>query len=490
MSLSYPFGWDQGIFAWAGGVILQGGMPYRDAWDLKGPLAYYMYALAEWLFGAHLWSIRVVDAAILLTSTVVVGRTAAALTSRLIGRWAALVYFLWYASHSYWHTAQPDGWTGMVLVIALGPVLAHANRASPGRLSAAGLAIGAVTLFKPIYAAFLLLPLVHVAGTPSLRRVSAMTSVAAGWLLPVALAVGWFHVRGALDDLMEVHIRSAAAYAVLSPGNRLRGLVEYFLSSRVVAVALPLCLYGGVVLWRGGRREVAAVLGGWALIVTAAVVLQNRFFAYHWLPLLPAAVLLGASGLHAVLQRTRALAYLWTAVILVHVLAPVALEEMRFLAWTAGRLDRAAYYEAYGEAADDMKAVWWLREQGAPGSVYVFGWNTGVAWLSDRPLVSRFGFSMPLLIGDRADARARYREELLQALRTDRPRYILSGTQSQQIMGEALTLADFPQLADLIRANYREAVRIGKITIYERGIGPARRPLRDATLAMLITARP
>ena len=53
-SLSWPFGWDQGILAWAGDVIHQGGMPYRDAWDIKGPLAYYLYALAQWLFGKNL----------------------------------------------------------------------------------------------------------------------------------------------------------------------------------------------------------------------------------------------------------------------------------------------------------------------------------------------------------------------------------------------------------------------------------------------------
>ena len=45
-SLSFPFGWDQGIFAWVGSTIVDGGLPYRDAWDIKGPLTYYVYAAA------------------------------------------------------------------------------------------------------------------------------------------------------------------------------------------------------------------------------------------------------------------------------------------------------------------------------------------------------------------------------------------------------------------------------------------------------------
>src|ERR1043166_2581740 len=43
-SLWYPFGRDQGVFAYAGRVILRGGWPYRDVWDLKPPGIYYTYA--------------------------------------------------------------------------------------------------------------------------------------------------------------------------------------------------------------------------------------------------------------------------------------------------------------------------------------------------------------------------------------------------------------------------------------------------------------
>ena len=36
-SLGWPFGLDQGIFAWVGDTVLRGGWPYRDAWEIKGP---------------------------------------------------------------------------------------------------------------------------------------------------------------------------------------------------------------------------------------------------------------------------------------------------------------------------------------------------------------------------------------------------------------------------------------------------------------------
>jgi hypothetical protein len=470
MSLTYPFGWDQGIFAWAGGIIVQGGMPYKDAWDLKGPLAYYLYALAEWLFGVHLWSIRLVDAALLGAAALALARAASALTDAVTGRWAALVYVLWYASHSYWHTAQPDGWTGMLLVIALGPLL-RSDRAGPVVLAAAGVTVGAITLFKPIYAVFLALPFLHVALAPSAGRVTGSSVVLGAWLLPIVIAASWFSFRGALDDLIAVHVRDAATYAGLSPESRFRGVLDYFLSSRVMAVALPVVAYGGFVLWRSARQAAAVVLGVWIAIGVGGVLLQNRFFAYHWLPMLPAATLLGAVGLRDAAIRARPLAYVLGGAILLHCLAPILPEQVRFLSWTLGRIDREAYYRAYGEAADDMRTVWWLREEARPGSVYVFGWNTGVVWLSGRPTISRFGFSMPLLVPE-GDGRARYRDELLRALRTMPPQYIIDGVQSERILGRVLTVADFPAFADLLDSTYRPIARFGRITVHERDGSP------------------
>ncbi len=467
MSLTYPFGWDQGILAWAGSVITQGGMPYQDAWDMKGPLAFYTYALAEALFGVHLWSIRILDAALLAAATLAVGRSAAALTDRLTGQWAALVYFLWYASHSYWHTAQPDGWAGMLLIVGLAPLISRPESTKLLPVACAGLCIGAMTLLKPLYAAFLLLPFLHIFLMPSSKRVARAAVATSAWLLPIALTAGWFAMRGALDELLAVHIRYAAAYAGLSPGNRLRGLVDYFLTGRVIAVALPVLLFGGFALWRDRRRPAAIMLVTSAAIAVLLVALQNRFYEYQWLPILPLATLLGAVGLQAVVARMRTLGHILCGVILIHCLAPIVLEEARFVSWVSGRMDREAYYAAYGEPGDDMRAVRWLREEGQPGPVFIFGWNTGVAWLSERPTVSRFGFSMPLMMGEGLEVRSEYRAELLEALRATPARYILSGNQSAQIMGRSMTVTDFPELADLIRTDYRQAVQLGRITIYE-----------------------
>ena len=465
LSFTYPFGWDQGLFAWVGGAIVHGGMPYVDAWDFKGPLVYYVYALAEALFGVHLWGIRILDAAFLLVATLSVRRVAAVLTDAASARWAALLYFLWYASQSFWHTAQPDGWTGMLLITGLAPVISRVPPVSAARMALAGVALGAVTLFKPVYGLFLLLPLAYIEGTRWSSRVIAMAPVIAGWLLPIALMTAWFAVRGALDELIAVHLQYSAFYVRLGPGARLDGLVEYFLSGTVMTFALPAVIYGSVILWKRSRR-VAIVLVTWVALSVFCAVLQNRFFAYHWLPIVPAATLLATVGLHDLLRRMKPLAYVMGGAIFLRSLAPIGLEEVRYVSWMVGRIDREAYYDAYGEPGDDMKTVWWLKERAQPGSVFVFGFHSGVGWLSGRQTVSRFGYSLPLMLGDGA-LEFRYRAELLESLRATPPRYIVVAPQSEEIIGRVRTVDDFPELATLIAHDYRAVEHFGGITIYE-----------------------
>jgi hypothetical protein len=156
------------------------------------------------------------------------------------------------------------------------------------------------------------------------------------------------------------------------------------------------------------------------------------------------------------------------SVLLLTCAAPIVFEQSRFAAWQLGAIDRDAYYDAYGEPGSEMKAVRWLRTEGRPGKVFVFGWNASIAWLSEREIVSRFGFSMPLLTGGREDIRSRYRAEVLAALRSDPPAYIVEGTVAEQIVGTHLTIDDFPELADLVRNAYREVVRFDTVVIHER----------------------
>ena len=465
MSLTYPFGWDQGLFAWVGDAITNGGLPYRDAWDIKGPLLYYVYAGVQWLFGIHLWGIRLFDAALLAITAWVMFQTALPLTDGRLASFAAVLYVLWYASHSYWHTAQPDGWAGMLVLGAMAPLLVDSRSYGFSKMVRAGVCIGLAVLLKPVWIVFIALPLLHLLLTRQSRAISHALAVLAGCIIPVGLLVGWLAWQGVLSDYVDIHLKYSALYAGFAPENRLKGLGEYLLFGRVTAVVLPLSAYGAVVLWRERRRSAVLLVMWWAITIVL-VAAQGRFYAYHWLPMLPAVTLLTAIGLYDLLSRATTFAYITCGLVYLICIAPIAFEASRFVAWRLGAIDRQAYYDAYGEPGVQMQAVDWLRTA-APGKIFTFGWLCSVAWLSERDYVSRFGYSLPLMMGEGTDVRSRYRAEALAALDADPPRYIVVGPLSEQILGRRFTIADFPELAELMRTRYQEVSRFGAITIYE-----------------------
>ncbi len=58
-----PLQTDTGMWAYIGGRILDGALPYRDLWESKPPGIYYLFAFVEWLFGrGEHWSLLWLDA--------------------------------------------------------------------------------------------------------------------------------------------------------------------------------------------------------------------------------------------------------------------------------------------------------------------------------------------------------------------------------------------------------------------------------------------
>jgi hypothetical protein len=60
---------DQGVYLYAGQQILDGSIPYRDVWDHKGPLIYYINALGLWMTGS-IWGVWFLEVIFLLFAAV------------------------------------------------------------------------------------------------------------------------------------------------------------------------------------------------------------------------------------------------------------------------------------------------------------------------------------------------------------------------------------------------------------------------------------
>lgn len=493
-SLSYPFGWDQGIMASVGDTLLHGGMPYREAWDIKGPVAHVWFAIGQLLFGRGQVGIRVVDLALLIWAAFALARVGRQLTRPSAGAWLAIGLVLAHASLGYFYTAQPDGAVSLALTVAFAPLFV----ASPSRraLAMSGVVIGIAMLMKPQYVVFLLVPgLVVLQSTehPVTARIRSLLIVGVATAIPVAAMLGWFAARGALDEMIDVYIRyNASSYSGVtdfSLRQRMMGVVRYFLPWPR-AIALLAMLLGSATILRRDRRR-ALLVFGWFLGALALVVSQGKFFVYHWAVIFPSAALLIALGVSSIVDagtpakatpsadttsppfgsRSALGAAMVLAIVLPLARQPAS-DTWHWLRFVSGRDSRAAYYARFGlddrsyVAADQMAAAEFIRANTTDRDrVAIFGYDAPVLFLSGRANATRYSYALPL-VGHRSSSafRAKYRRDYMASL-ADVPAYVVVGL---LFSGKARTLDEFPEFKAYLARHFALERSFGNVDVYRR----------------------
>lgn len=488
VSLTYPFGWDQGIFAWVGEGITTGEMPYRDRWDIKGPFTFSIYTLAQTVFGHNLWGIRLIDLVLVLSAAFMLKTLVSHFTDKVVARLSAVLFVLWYASLSFWHTAQPDGWASMLLLFAFGLLVLGQSDVHWSRLLVIGILIGCCTLIKPIYFIFIVVVFVSMflqARMGISRALFNCGVVTTGLIVPLALCLGWFAYQGALQSLFDIWIvyplNVYSGITDITPLSRVRGFIEYLLSGEVISVMLPVMGVGIFSLWRSNKTS-AIVMILWLTFAAFCVILQGRFFKYHWVVIYPPVAFFCAAGFHALFFRSNAnvsdenvrpnqilqvAASILLLVVVFHVTVRPAFEVANGLLFIVNGISNEQYYAGYGVPGPDLQAAKYIQSKTEKNDrVFIWGWNISILYLSERQTVSRFGYSMPLLMGEGTKEREAYRQEFLNNLYADPPVYIVVAKQSDVILGRHYDLSSFGELAEFVSSRYVEEKTFGDLALY------------------------
>ncbi|MEO6865706.1 MAG: glycosyltransferase family 39 protein [Gemmatimonadaceae bacterium] len=309
--LAQPLGDDQGIFVWAGDVIRHGGVMYRDAWDVKGPLVYYLAAGAEYVLGHHVWAFRALDVLWQLAAAPLLFATARRLGAGTVGAVAAVaLYFIWFTALESGNGAQPDAWAGILLCLVA--LLLLRRPRSGNTLLACGALVGTCCLIKPTYGTFLLMPAVYFIAAPTWNgRLRGLALTVVGFILPLLLSVAFFAAHGALRDYYDTYIGfTLSVYVVKDAVSWTRRMWIAFrilvLSFRFFVPAL-LAAVGIANLARRLPRD-ATMLAVWLFLTVLNVLIQGKMiWLYQYLPVyLPLAVAAGI-GLSVTLTSSRKL---------------------------------------------------------------------------------------------------------------------------------------------------------------------------------------
>ncbi len=522
--LTFGYGRDQGIYAMVARTVLAGGMPYRDAWDFKPPGVFLVYAASRALLGSGQAGIRVVEVAGLVAMIAAMVRlTGAWWAERRIGLLAGAVAVLVHAQLDFWHTAQPESFGGMVTIFALavlGPVMVTGavvplgetpkpparpvseTRDLTRRLLISGALFGFAGLLKPplagggaVVAAALGLRILEqrglsVAGLRAALRPAVL--VLAGGATPFVLCLLWFAARGALRSLYEVLFVFTPHYTKLSwvdrtvTGMAYEGFTEWLCNYSSVATVGVLL---GLAFPRAPRERFGVrVIGAIIAVHIAGVVMQAKFFPYHWGATWPLTALLAALGFHRVWERLAPLGPLGVLAFFAAVLGVTWFRsastdlDRTFLQRSGDRIalfthwprdlaaiDRLASVADVNAGANREVAAFLRDRVPADRRVFVWGFEPVIYDLADRAPATRYLYDVPQRV---AWAKAREREILMRDLEAGRPAAIVVEHRDvfPMVTGDAIDSADtlrgFPALAGLIAARYELATTIEDFDVY------------------------
>ncbi len=515
--LMFPFGRDQGIFAVIADTILAGGMPYRDAWDIKPPVIFYLYALAQYVVGRRMEAIRIFEVIGLLSLYVpfrIIGRDL--YHSREAGIFGWALAALAYAGADYWHTGQAENFGAVMTIWALGVTVDRAPRLGRvGAWAAMGFLFGICFLLKPNLA-LSAIPCAAYAGWSEWRRAGVIARApvpaliaGASALAPIAGFAAWFWLRGAWDPMYEACLHFAAAHAGVSwkaaaethlaLTSVVAETVMVFLRRLPIIVVLGLA--AAIVIRRGasGGIATASLLGAMIALQLAGIAVQAKFFGYHYAVAVMLCAVAAGGGLAAIWERSREAGargkIRFAAIVLaVGIVFPALLPEsgssralpnfwrrsairMGWLlgvgpAYTRDELDQRLYESYFTDpVAYRMTAAIVDRVTHPHDSVFIWGSESVIYWLARRPHASRYVYDFPL----RSDwQQAQLRATLMRELEAAHPAVIVveAGDFAPDIVGNEMdsmqSLQAFPRLNDYLSRYFTPIAQVGWLTICRR----------------------
>ena len=205
-SRGWPLIHDAPLMHYIAWLIDQGGVPYRDAFDMNLPGVYLLHMAVLRVGGAGDVAWRLFELGWLAVTCGVL-----AVYCRRIGEgWgpaaAALLFAVYHLSGGAWHAGQRDYLLGLFLLLGAWGVSRGTEQPGPGAFAWGGLALGAAMTIKP-HAALYWIVCAAVAARDRSRTTSPWRAaglvLAAGLVVPAAV-FDWLAWRGGLGPFLDI----------------------------------------------------------------------------------------------------------------------------------------------------------------------------------------------------------------------------------------------------------------------------------------------
>ena len=433
-----PLERDEGEYAYAGQLILQGIPPYRLAYNMKFPGTYYAYAVILAVFGQTAWGIRVG----LLVVNAATALVLFFLGRRLLGGFAAAIAAAAFCvlTLDIWIMGLFAHATHFVLLPALAGFVVLARAMASARVPGfvlAGALLGLAVLMKQH--AFVYVPLAiglvawrGLRQTPPDVRATVLRGalVLAGAVLPFGVLCAVLAAQGALEQFWFWTFQYASQYVSRMPLSVGWGLFTSTLAL-ITSATLPMWLLaavGAVMLWVTRWTADARVFLTGLLVASFIAVCPGFYFREHYfIVVLPAVALLVGVALVSIerlLARAVSPAGARAAVLALFVVGVGvgALIDHRALTLGPRELSRLRYgTNPFVEAVEIGR---YLREHTSPDDrIAVVGSEPEIYFYANRKSATGYIYTYPLMEPHRYASRMQ--DEMIREIEAAHPKHVV-----------------------------------------------------------------
>jgi len=472
MPLAYR---DSGVFLYTGWRILHGELPYRDVWDHKPPVIFYIDALGLAISRNSRWGVWLIEV-ILLFAAAYIGFV---LIKRIFGvlpsvfsllLWLLSLVFVLQGGNLTTEYTLPLQFAALFLAY-------HADRSKRPEWDFFLIGLtGAIAFFTKQTAIGIWIAIVIVLTVQRLiskqgrRWLREMGFIALGGLLFSAIVVVYFGVQGALRQFWSAAFTFNFVYSARTSNNiadRLDTIIKGvrpLMRAGLLQIALVGCVIAILLLiFRRKSLEVPLPLlfiGLLALpIEFMLIALPGRTFAHYYMTLLPILALFAAVavwGILSVIPSSR------TITILEYVLAFLV---MGLIAWFSFD-DYLNQLYMYRDFTRTRPAIEYIEQNTFPDDqILLWGSETATNFFSQRKSPTRFVYQAPLQQEGYVDEGMI--NEFLDDVIKNQPKFIVDTERNNPLFTFPITTETIQQKITSLQAKYCLVRRIDFWKFYE-----------------------
>lgn len=416
---------DEGEYAYAGQLMLQGVPPYRLAYNMKFPGTYMAYAVIMSIFGQTVVGIHLGLLLVNVATVALIFFLGRLLFDEIAGLAAGATYALLSV------TPNVLGFAGhathfVVFFVVGGTLLLVAAVNSRPRVLVCGILFGIAVMMKQPAAAFVGFAVVYLiwGSLEKLReRVARAGIFLGGAILPLVVTLLWLGLSGVFGAFWFWCVKYASAYGTLVPlstgvqlftGNTMAAIGEWWPVWSIAAIGLV-----GLCIFRGGRS--LGVISGLAVCGFAAAAAGLYFREHYYILLLPA-LALGVGAAVFLAGRFRFGALIAICVFAIALAFPLSSQWQFFFEQPLDVASRIAYgLNPFPEA---VRIGDFLRERSRPGeTIAVLGSEPEIYFYAHRH--SATGYIYTYGLGERHSFAERMQREMVHEIESARPDYIV-----------------------------------------------------------------